>query len=93
MATHVSRILKLLKAQPLCVLTGRTVHIASPKDVKHFPLVVLGGGAGGCSVAARSCRMLGSGNVAVVEPAKVYLFIYQFSIQPLSVYQSIRCFY
>lgn len=74
MATHVSRILKLLKAQPLCVLTGRTVHIASPKDVKHFPLVVLGGGAGGCSVAARSCRMLGSGNVAVVEPAKYHYY-------------------
>ena len=72
MATHVSRILKL---QPVCVLVGRAVHIGTKEHAaKHFPLVVLGGGAGGCSVAARSCRMLGSGNVAVVEPAKVSVF-------------------
>ena len=72
MATHVSRILKV---QPLCVIASRSVHIGTKEHAaKHFPLVVLGGGAGGCSVAARSCRMLGSGNVAVVEPAKVILY-------------------
>ena len=37
----------------------------------HFPVVVLGGGSAGCSMAARMCRMLGNMNVAVVEPAKV----------------------
>ena len=74
MATHVSRILKV---QPLCVFLGRAVHIGTKEHAaKHFPLVVLGGGAGGCSVAARSCRMLGSGNVAVVEPAKVSIYLY-----------------
>ena len=67
MATHVSRILRV---QPLIVSAGRASSTGT-KDVKHFPLVVLGGGAGGCSVAARSCRLLGKGNVAVVEPAKV----------------------
>ena len=67
MATHVSRILRV---QSVLLMNGRSVATQS-KDIKHFPLVVLGGGAGGCSVAARSCRMLGQGNVAVVEPAKV----------------------
>ena len=60
--------------QSVLLLKGRTVSTQT-KDVKHFPLVVLGGGAGGCSVAARSCRMLGQGNVAVVEPAKVHVIL------------------
>ena len=41
---------------------------------KYFPLVVLGGGSGGCSMAARACRLLGPGNVAVVDPAQVNMF-------------------
>ena len=41
---------------------------------KYFPLVVLGGGSGGCSMAARACRLLGPGNVAVVDPAQVNIF-------------------
>jgi hypothetical protein len=40
-------------------------------DVKHYKIVVAGGGTGGCSVAARACRALGAGNVAVIEPAEV----------------------
>ena len=50
-----------------------TVRAASTKakNVTHHPMVVLGGGTGGSSVAARACRILGKGNVAVVEPAQV----------------------
>lgn len=56
---------------------GRTLFVqlvrrySSGKDVKHYKLVIAGGGTGGCSVAARACRALGQGNVAVIEPAEV----------------------
>ena len=70
MATHVS---KILRSEPVLVMTARAVSTVThrSKDVKHYPMVVLGGGTGGCSVAARACRMLGMGNVAVVEPSQV----------------------
>ena len=80
MATHVSRI---LRSEPVLVLTVRAVSTVNhrSKDVKHYPMVVLGGGTGGCSVAARACRMLGMGNVAVVDPAPVrYLFNFIFRL-------------
>ena len=71
MATHVSRI---LRAEAVFVCVVRSASTGS-KNVKHFPMVVLGGGTGGTSVAARACRMLGAGNVAVVDPAKVIIFL------------------
>lgn len=43
----------------------------SSGGVKHHKLVVAGGGTGGCAVAARACRALGQGNVAIIEPAQV----------------------
>ncbi|XP_060582922.1 sulfide:quinone oxidoreductase, mitochondrial-like [Ruditapes philippinarum] len=43
-------------------------------DVKHYKVVVAGGGTGGCSVAARACRALGAGNVAVIEPAEYHYY-------------------
>ena len=56
---------------------------AQARNVKHFPLVVLGGGSGGCSMAARACRLLGPGNVAVVDPAEVKcLFNHIYCIYP-----------
>ena len=36
-----------------------------------FKLVVIGGGAGGCSTAAKFASKLGKGNVAVIEPRDV----------------------
>ena len=33
--------------------------------------MVVGGGAGGCSVAAKFTKKLGKGQVAIIEPAKV----------------------
>lgn len=41
---------------------------------KHYPLVIVGGGAGGCAVASRACRALGAGKVAVVEPSKFHYY-------------------
>ena len=69
MATHVSLI---LKSEPIFVAAVRAASTQTAiKDVKHYPMVVLGGGAGGCSVAARACRMLDKGSVAVVDSAQV----------------------
>ena len=36
-----------------------------------YRLVVVGGGSGGCSVAAKFCAYLPQGNVAVIEPNDV----------------------
>ena len=58
------------------MLFSRAASTLSRADeTKHFPVVVLGGGAGGCSMASRLCRLMGPGNVAVVEPSKVLFFI------------------
>lgn len=46
---------------------------SSKKDVKHYKMVIAGGGTGGLSVAARACRAFGPGKVAIVEPAEVRL--------------------
>lgn len=46
----------------------------SAGSTKHHKLVVAGGGTGGCSVAARACRALGQGNVAVIEPAQYHYY-------------------
>ena len=81
MATHVNRILKV---EPLVVSAVRAASTQTivNKDVKHYPMVVLGGGAGGCAVAARACRMMDKGNVAVVDSSKVCQFysIINFSV-------------
>ena len=73
MATHVSRI---LKTEAVLIWSIRSASSQTAKNVKHFPMVVLGGGTGGTSVAARACRMLGNGNVAVVDPSEVLIFTY-----------------
>jgi NADH dehydrogenase FAD-containing subunit len=42
--------------------------------VFSFKLVVVGGGAGGCSTAAKFASKLGRGQVAVIEPREVICF-------------------
>ena len=79
MATRVSRILRSEPVLVMAVRAASTQNVVN-KEVKHYPMVVLGGGTGGCSVAARACRMLGSGNVAVVDPAQVFQFYYFLSL-------------
>lgn len=72
MATKLSRI---LLPQNLQFLAARGVKIQTPsKGVKHFPIVVLGGGSGGCSMASRLCRLIGQGKVAIVEPSKFHFY-------------------
>jgi len=58
----------------LLVQCHRTFTCTGVRHDKHYPLVVLGGGSGGCAVAARACRALGPGKVAVVEPAKYHFY-------------------
>ena len=52
--------------------------ICLPQSLKHFllqfcsyKLLVVGGGAGGCSTAAKFASKLGKGQVAVLEPSEV----------------------
>ncbi|XP_043188056.1 sulfide:quinone oxidoreductase, mitochondrial-like isoform X2 [Amphibalanus amphitrite] len=40
----------------------------------RYKLVVVGGGSGGCSVAAKFTRKLGKGQVAVIEPAEKHYY-------------------
>ena len=72
MATKLSSL--LLKIPRLSLTTTRrlAVHVHMPHDgVTHIPIVVLGGGSGGCSMASRLCRLMDHGDVAIVEPSKV----------------------
>ncbi|KAG1667822.1 Sulfide:quinone oxidoreductase, mitochondrial [Nymphon striatum] len=41
---------------------------------KSYKLVIVGGGSGGCSTAAKFASHLGKGNVAVIEPAKTHYY-------------------
>ena len=69
MAGHMSRV---CRTKPVLALAVRGITTQTQSNnVRHFPVVVLGGGSGGCSMASRLCRVLGNGNVAVVDPAKV----------------------
>ena len=36
-----------------------------------YKLLIVGGGAGGCSMASKFASRLGKGNVAVIEPSEV----------------------
>ncbi|XP_045616214.2 sulfide:quinone oxidoreductase, mitochondrial isoform X2 [Procambarus clarkii] len=46
----------------------------SCRSNKSYQLVVVGGGAGGCSTAAKFSSKLGKGKVAVIEPADVHYY-------------------
>lgn len=55
-------------------------------DQRHassYKCVVLGGGAGGCAMAAKMSRTFGAGNVAVIEPNDVSLLVAALSISYL----------
>lgn len=49
-------------------------HLSTTKTVQDkmsYKVVVVGGGSGGCSMAAKFARKLGSGKVAIIEPHEV----------------------
>lgn len=54
--------------------TARHFSVTSNNDAS-YKLVVVGGGAGGCATAAKFCRYLGKGQVAIVEPSEVSCFV------------------
>ena len=54
------------QAGPLRLHTG-----ASLAAKNHYEVLVLGGGSGGITMAARMKRRVGAENVAVVEPSEV----------------------
>jgi len=43
-------------------------------DKMSYKLVVVGGGAGGCSMAAKFSKKLGAGKVAIIEPAEMHFY-------------------
>lgn len=61
--------------------SSRTFSTSRRADQKSYKLVVVGGGAGGCSTASRFCRRLGKGQVAVIEPSEVILFMFEHDVQ------------
>ncbi|GJL61604.1 MAG: pyridine nucleotide-disulfide oxidoreductase [Nitrospirales bacterium] len=50
----------------------KTNFFADISRMRHYQVVIVGGGAAGVSVAARLCRILEFGSVAVVEPSTVH---------------------
>lgn len=58
------------QASPLQLHTG-----ASLAAKNHYEVLVLGGGSGGITMAARMKRRVGADNVAIVEPSEVSLSI------------------
>lgn len=54
-----------------CVLSQFSRSYATKGGMKHYKVLVAGGGTGGLAVGARARRSLGPGQVAVVEPSKV----------------------
>ncbi|XP_041355640.1 sulfide:quinone oxidoreductase, mitochondrial-like [Gigantopelta aegis] len=65
----------------LSVLKGKCADLGlkcfSTSSVQHkksYKLVVVGGGAGGCSTAAKFASKLGKGQVAVIEPSDTHYY-------------------
>lgn len=46
-------------------------------EERHYRLVVVGGGTGGLAVASHFSRLLPKGNVAIIEPSKVWIFFFK----------------
>lgn len=56
---------------PLLTVRVLAAQNGLQRDKSTYKCVVLGGGAGGCAMAAKMKRKFGAGQVAVVEPADV----------------------
>uniref|UniRef100_A0A8C6DSB6 Sulfide:quinone oxidoreductase, mitochondrial n=1 Tax=Moschus moschiferus TaxID=68415 RepID=A0A8C6DSB6_MOSMO len=57
------------QASPLQLHTGASLAAKS-----HYEVLVLGGGSGGISMAARMKRKVGAENVAIVEPSETHFY-------------------
>lgn len=81
MATKLSKLLLRIPRLQLTAARRLAVHIHMPHDgVTHVPIVVLGGGSGGCSMASRLCRLMDHGDVAIVEPSKFHCYQPMFTL-------------
>lgn len=60
-----------LGTQQISLLQLHTRSSLAAKN--HYEVLVLGGGSGGISMAARMKRRVGAENVAIVEPSEVSL--------------------
>lgn len=67
-----------------CHPTGAVIahlHTSSRVSAKqHYKMLVLGGGTGGIAMSARMKRVVGADNVAVVEPAEVWIALSSFMV-------------
>ncbi|XP_031564632.1 sulfide:quinone oxidoreductase, mitochondrial-like [Actinia tenebrosa] len=70
-------IIKMLGRQKL-ILLAKTSRALSTSAVNHaklsYQFVVVGGGAGGLSIASSLCRAFGKGKTAVVEPSEFHYY-------------------
>ncbi|XP_041355810.1 sulfide:quinone oxidoreductase, mitochondrial-like isoform X1 [Gigantopelta aegis] len=58
-----------------CITLGtKCFSTSTVRERKSYKLVVVGGGAGGCSTAAKFARKLGKGQIAVIDPAETHYY-------------------
>lgn len=43
---------------------------------KHYKLLVVGGGTGGCATASKFASKMGNGQVGIIEPNEVILIVF-----------------
>jgi len=67
---------KASKLFHITILSSRSIRNLSVSSVNHdsYKLVIVGGGAGGISTAAKFSRRIGAQHIAVVEPSKTHYY-------------------
>ncbi|XP_059392439.1 sulfide:quinone oxidoreductase, mitochondrial-like isoform X3 [Carassius carassius] len=71
---HTQRLLSRQYCRVFSVINSQ-IHTSSGLVAKdHYKVLVLGGGAGGITMAARMKRKVGAQNVAIVEPSEVHYY-------------------
>ena len=66
---------KLLTVLPgNCIQSlSKTFSTSSVSPQRHFKVLVVGAGAGGCSVANKFAHHVGGEKVGIIEPKEVYI--------------------
>lgn len=62
--------------------------LSNPFSICRCKVLVVGGGAGGCAVAAKLSSKLGAGKVLILEPADVSDSIFIFVLLYRELYRS-----
>ena len=74
---HITRFTPIKNFQPSTYTTcnfSKGAPLRSSDAQKKYPVVIIGGGSGGCTMAAKLTRKLGPGSVAVIEPSDVHYY-------------------